>query len=99
MPVHGGVDLAFGISLWSTSRIETFQLDENERCRGPGENATLRPVVAGPVEATAMGNVLIQARAHGVLSGDLDQLRGTMAAALPTERFAPQRTPAGRGLT
>lgn len=55
-----------------------------------------RPVVAGPVEATAIGNVLIQARAHGVLSGDLDQLRGTMATALPTERFAPQRTPAGR---
>jgi rhamnulokinase len=55
-----------------------------------------RPVVAGPVEATAIGNVLIQARAHGVLSGDLDQLRGTMATALPTERFSPQRTPAGR---
>jgi rhamnulokinase len=57
---------------------------------------TGRPVVAGPVEATAIGNVLIQARAHGVLSGDLDQLRGTMATALPTERFSPQRTPAGR---
>ncbi|KAA0083303.1 rhamnulokinase [Mycolicibacterium sp. P9-64] len=55
-----------------------------------------RPVVAGPVEATAIGNVLIQARAHGVLSGDLDQLRGTMATALPTERFSPQRTSAGR---
>ena len=56
-------------------------------------------VVAGPVEATAIGNVLIQARAHGVLSGDLDQLRGTMATALPTEWFTPQRTPAERSLT
>ncbi|MDT5067244.1 MAG: rhamnulokinase [Mycobacterium sp.] len=55
-----------------------------------------RPVVAGPVEATAIGNVLIQARAHGVLSGDLDELRSGMAAALPTERFEPQRATAGR---
>ena len=55
-----------------------------------------RPVVAGPVEATAIGNVLIQARANGLLRGDLDDLRGTMANALPTERFEPQPTPTGR---
>ena len=55
-----------------------------------------RPVVAGPVEATAIGNVLLQARAHGLLSGDLEGLRGTMATTLRTERFEPQRAPAGR---
>jgi rhamnulokinase len=55
-----------------------------------------RPVVAGPVEATAIGNVLIQARAHGLLRGDLDALRGTISAAVPTERYVPQRAPAGR---
>ncbi|MGH3640575.1 MAG: rhamnulokinase [Mycobacterium sp.] len=55
-----------------------------------------KPVVAGPVEATAIGNVLIQARAHGLLHGDLDDLRGTMATALAGLRFEPQRTPAGR---
>jgi len=38
-------------------------------------NYTKRRVVAGPVEATAIGNILIQARAHGILSGDLEQLR------------------------
>jgi rhamnulokinase len=37
------------------------------------------PVVAGPVEAAAYGNVLIQARATGLLDGDRWQLR----AALP----------------
>jgi rhamnulokinase len=53
-------------------------------------NRVGRPVVAGPVEATAIGNVLIQARAHGVLSGDLETLRATMAAVLSTETFVPQ---------
>ncbi len=57
---------------------------------------TGRPVVAGPVEAAAIGNVLVQARAHGVLRGDLDELRGTMATALAGMRFEPQRAPAGR---
>ena len=37
------------------------------------------PVLAGPVEATAIGNVLVQARAHGVLSGSLEALRALVA--------------------
>lgn len=37
--------------------------------------ATGLPVVAGPVEATALGNVAVQARAAGVVSGDLTVLR------------------------
>ena len=32
-------------------------------------NATGRTVVAGPVEATAIGNILVQARALGLVSG------------------------------
>ena len=35
---------------------------------------TARPVVAGPVEATALGNVLVQARAHGALPHSLEAL-------------------------
>jgi rhamnulokinase len=37
------------------------------------------PVVAGPVEATALGNVLVQARSLGVLHGGLGDLRGLLA--------------------
>ncbi len=37
--------------------------------------ATGRTVVAGPVEATALGNVLVQARSLGVVQGDLTALR------------------------
>jgi rhamnulokinase len=36
------------------------------------------PVVAGPAEATAMGNVLVQARAAGVITGGLAELRSLL---------------------
>lgn len=36
------------------------------------------PVIAGPVEAAAFGNVLIQARTAGVLSGRLPELRSLL---------------------
>ncbi|MEO3821073.1 rhamnulokinase family protein [Plantactinospora sp. B24E8] len=41
------------------------------------------PVVAGPVEATALGNALVQGRALGVLAGGLPQLRGLLRRTLP----------------
>ena len=41
----------------------------------PAARATGLPVVAGPVEATALGNILVQARAVGRSMGDLSQLR------------------------
>jgi rhamnulokinase len=47
------------------------------------------PVLAGPVEATALGNVLVQARAYGALSGDLAQLRSVLSTSLELQRFEP----------
>jgi rhamnulokinase len=38
------------------------------------------PVVAGPVEAAAYGNVLVQARAAGVVSGSLADLRALLSS-------------------
>lgn len=49
------------------------------------------PVLAGPVEATAIGNVLAQARALGFVSGDLESLRAIVARAFPPRRFDPRR--------
>ncbi|XRQ14072.1 rhamnulokinase [Actinomadura welshii] len=46
------------------------------------------PVVAGPVEATALGNVLAQARAHGA-AGDLAESRALVARTQPLRRWAP----------
>ena len=54
-----------------------------------------RPVVAGPVEATALGNVLVQARALGLVSGSLADLRALVRATQPVRRFEPRRRPVG----
>jgi rhamnulokinase len=47
------------------------------------------PVLAGPVEATALGNVLVQARAHGSIDGDLDTLRALVRATQEIRRHEP----------
>ena len=51
------------------------------------------PVVAGPVEATALGNLLVQARTHGALTGDLWDLRAQLRAAVTTARYSPHPLP------
>jgi rhamnulokinase len=49
-------------------------------------------VLAGPVEATALGNVLVQARALGAFGAQasLEDLRARVAEAFPLRRFAPR---------
>lgn len=46
------------------------------------------PVLAGPVEATALGNLLIQARTHGLITGDLSALRRVVAHSFPPRTYA-----------
>jgi rhamnulokinase len=54
-------------------------------------NAAGRPVLAGPIEATAIGNLLVQAVACGTLSGVAEGRRAIAAtAALAPRRFDPQ---------
>jgi rhamnulokinase len=53
-------------------------------------NITGRVVIAGPVEATAIGNVLIQAMGAGVVR-DLKEAREIVARSFPVERFEPER--------
>ena len=48
------------------------------------------PVLAGPAEATAIGNVLVQARAQGLVSGSLESLRAIVAAAFAPTRYLPR---------
>lgn len=51
------------------------------------------PVVAGPVEATALGNVLIQGRAHNAIEGTLENLRALVAGTQPVRRHDPHGSP------
>lgn len=56
-------------------------------------DATGRRVVVGPQEATAIGNLLIQARAAGEV-GSLADLRQIVARSTPLETYTPHPSPA-----
>ncbi len=53
-----------------------------------------RPVIAGPIEATATGNILTQAMARGELSG-LADIRAVVRRSFPVETFEPKPTSRG----
>jgi rhamnulokinase len=48
------------------------------------------PVLAGPAEATAIGNVLIQARAQGLAAGSLESLRSLVRDSFKPVLYAPR---------
>ena len=52
-------------------------------------NALGLPVWAGPVEATAMGNILVQAMAAGEIA-DLDALRDIVRRSVTPKVFEPK---------
>lgn len=54
-------------------------------------NACGKPVIAGPVEATALGNVLIQARAAGAIS-NLHEIRSIVSASVELKTHEPTQT-------
>jgi rhamnulokinase len=96
---------AFGRAVRDAARLSGRSVDVVHLVGGGARNELLCqltadacevPVVAGPVEATALGNVLIQARARGLLSGDLETLRALVRATQDIRRFDP-RPVAARG--
>ncbi|MEZ3160390.1 rhamnulokinase family protein [Microbacterium sp. BWT-B31] len=62
-------------------------------CQATADRSGLA-VLAGPVEATALGNVLVQARTHGWFGPDatLETLRAAVAAAVTPERYEPRQS-------
>jgi sugar (pentulose or hexulose) kinase len=52
------------------------------------------PVLAGPVEATALGNVLVQARAAGIVDGGLGAMRALLRDTQEIVRYEPGGAPA-----
>ncbi|MCX7016805.1 MAG: rhamnulokinase [Candidatus Sumerlaeota bacterium] len=61
---------------------------QNELLNQMTADATGLPVVAGPVEATAIGNVMAQALARGAIN-DHAELRSVVARSFPTKAFEP----------
>ncbi len=58
-------------------------------CQATADRTGL-PVLAGPVEATALGNVLVQARALGAAPSSLEGLRALVAETYAPTRFDPR---------
>ena len=85
---------------WVMERLEELtggKLEVIHIVGGGSQNALLcqlaadacdRPVVAGPVEATAIGNVLVQALGLGVL-GSLAEGREVVRRSFPVRTFTP----------
>jgi rhamnulokinase len=55
-------------------------------------DSTHLEVFAGPVEATAIGNLVIQARAAGVLNGALEDLRLLISKNFKIKKYTPNST-------
>ncbi|HCF96925.1 MAG TPA: rhamnulokinase, partial [Verrucomicrobia bacterium] len=55
-------------------------------------DATGREVVAGPVEATALGNLIVQASALGIITGGRAEAREWIRHSFPVENYTPNRS-------
>ena len=53
-------------------------------------DATGKRVIAGPVEATALGNIMVQARAAGVVSS-LAEMRRYIGRSIETKTYQPKK--------
>jgi rhamnulokinase len=91
---------AYAVSIETAAALSGKQISVIHVVGGGSQNALLcqltadrtgRPVLAGPVEATAVGNVLVQARAQGLLAGDtsLEGLRAIVAKTFAPARYEP----------
>ena len=54
-------------------------------------DATGKPVVTGPAEATALGNVAVQALATGALTS-IEEARNIIESSFQSEAFEPRET-------
>ncbi len=90
---------AFAASVRTASELSGVRVQTVHVVGGGARNALLcqatadrcgLPVLAGPVEATALGNALVQARAAGLVSGDLETLRALVARNYAPVRYEPR---------
>lgn len=84
-----------GLETLTNEKIEAIHIVgggcNNELLNQFTANACGVPVIAGPVEATALGNVLVQARATGEI-GTLAEIRKVVKASSELATFEPEQT-------
>ncbi len=92
--------LKYGTVLGCLEQISGKQVEVIHIVGGGSRNALLnqltadacqRTVIAGPVEATILGNVLLQARARGEIES-LSELRSVVRNSCEVQTFEPKRT-------
>lgn len=90
---------AFAVAVQTASALSGREIDTVHLVGGGSLNDLLcqatadrtgLPVLAGPVEATALGNVLVQARARGAAPATLEGMRALVAATHSARRFTPR---------
>lgn len=90
---------ALGVTVRAAGELAGTGIHEISVVGGGSQNALLNQrlanqtgvvVVAGPVEATALGNILVQAREAGLIQGDLDSLRALVRSCSNLVTYTPQ---------
>jgi rhamnulokinase len=91
--------LAYARTLATAARITGDEPEVVHMVGGGSQNTLLcqltadrtgLPVLAGPVEATAMGNLLVQARSFGAVGETLEELRELVARTHPPKVYRPR---------
>jgi rhamnulokinase len=84
--------------LESLKSFASFPIDKLHVIGGGSKNSMLNqftanalgiPVVAGPMEATAIGNIMVQAKAIGIYSG-IQQMRESISNSIDLTEYLPQ---------
>jgi rhamnulokinase len=97
--ILGSLAQAFAAAVADAARLSGRSVRVIHLVGGGAQNALLcqltadaagLPVLAGPVEATALGNVLVQGRALGAIDGSLEALRSHVARAFEPLRYNPR---------
>lgn len=89
---------AYSAAVNALQRVANVQLTQLNVVGGGSENALLcqltanatgLPVYAGPVEATALGNIVAQAAAHGAAPADLTSQRELIGQTFAVKQYHP----------
>ena len=86
--------------LSNLQNLATFPIDtlhiigggaQNKMLNAFTANAIGKTVLAGPAEATAMGNIMLQAKAAGIVSSK-EEIRQIIRNSVQLEKFEPEET-------